>query len=148
MWGKILVSLALLVFINCTATVTCDPKLANPGCPDGRVCDPTGICQLTCNSSIKCTDPDATICDTSSFVAFLCQRDATTPSGCPTGQTPVNLPTSDAEKAAGTNKVVCKLECSGSLNSSCASGPNSPTQYTCQIPTSGNGDPYCWGSQS
>lgn len=86
-----LIGMLLACFVNCAQTITCDPTFGptGAGCPNGRICDPNGVCQLTCfNNTNGCTDP-GTVCDTSTQVANqqstqICQTSCSNITDCPT----------------------------------------------------------------
>lgn len=113
MWRQVLV-FSTMLWVGCVgSSVTCDPTVTNPNCPDGRICDPTGICQKTCVSNTDCTDP-GTICDLSvqSPAPFpLCQKDCSS-ALCPNGQLcyPHVIPSTNAQDADQTLQT-CKQKC-------------------------------------
>lgn len=139
MWGQILISFSLLFLVNCAATTTCNPDLTDPGCPGDRICDPTGICQLPCDTDSACTDPN-TRCDTDLTSLNLCQN-IPGPSSCPEGQIPLRL----KESTSANDRLVCKKSCSAAdLGNLCHSTNSSPFRFICQSSNTGSGA-YCWG---
>lgn len=145
MWGKILIGIGLMSLLYCQGSaITCDPSLANPGCPERRICDPTGICQLQCSTDNGCTDAGFGVCDLSSGLT-LCQMNCVAPptSGlCPTGQTCVNynrdVPTGSTNIQTFSQQT-CKLLCNS--QNDCGVG------FMCLKKEDGN-QYYCWKSSS